>query len=200
MHSSSMLSKRINVVPHQYTWMTHNLSAEQQSPYISRLGQRVFLVFCMPVLVGGCYKMSSVMPFSFNVVELYAVTINEKLWARTREVCRALTYEKAARQIVRHQCTRENFQHGHQLVVLSTVSTTINWPRNLQKLYLYINEEGMNKLFFPVNSPRQKKKNIRRYCWNVVFPYVWQQLTKKMKKDYQQAIKEKDAALAHRDN
>ena len=34
----------------------------------------------------------------------------------------------------------------------------------------------------------------------MVFPYVWQQLTKKMKKDYQQAIKEKDAALAHRDN
>ena len=38
--------------------------------------------------------MSSVMPFSFNAVELYIVTINEKPWTRAREVCKALRYEK----------------------------------------------------------------------------------------------------------
>ena len=38
-------------------------------------------------------KMSSVMPFVFNAVELCVVTINEKPWVRSREVCRALEYD-----------------------------------------------------------------------------------------------------------
>ena len=41
--------------------------------------------------------MSSVIPFSFNAVDLCVVTINKKHWARAREVCKALGYEKAAR-------------------------------------------------------------------------------------------------------
>ena len=44
-------------------------------------------------------KMSSVMPFSFNVVELCVVTINEKPWTRAREVCRALGYGKATKAV-----------------------------------------------------------------------------------------------------
>ena len=38
-------------------------------------------------------KMSCVMPFSFNAVELCVVTINEKPWTRAGEVCMALRYE-----------------------------------------------------------------------------------------------------------
>ena len=38
--------------------------------------------------------MSSVMPFTFNAVELCVVTINEKPWTRTRKVCKALEYQK----------------------------------------------------------------------------------------------------------
>ena len=38
--------------------------------------------------------MSSVVPFSFNAVELCVVTINKKPWPRAREVCKALRYEK----------------------------------------------------------------------------------------------------------
>ena len=34
------------------------------------------------------------MPFTFNAVELYVVTINEKPWAHARELCRALEYDK----------------------------------------------------------------------------------------------------------
>ena len=40
------------------------------------------------------YKMSSVMPFAFNAVELYVVAINEKPWTRAKEICRALEYQK----------------------------------------------------------------------------------------------------------
>ena len=39
-------------------------------------------------------KMSSVMPFSFNAVELCFVTINEKSWTRVMEVCKALEYNQ----------------------------------------------------------------------------------------------------------
>ena len=35
-------------------------------------------------------KMSSVIPFVFNAVNLYVVTINEQPWTRARVVCRAL--------------------------------------------------------------------------------------------------------------
>ena len=39
--------------------------------------------------------MSSVMTLVFNAVELYVVTIDEKPWARAREVRKALEYGKA---------------------------------------------------------------------------------------------------------
>ena len=39
-------------------------------------------------------KMSSVMSFTFNAVELCVVNIDEKPWARAKEVCRALKYNK----------------------------------------------------------------------------------------------------------
>ena len=91
-------------------------------------------------------KMSSIMPFTFNAVELRVVTINEKPLTRAREVCKALSYKKAARRVVRHHCTRENIQHKHQMAVVLTVGTTVNCPRDSQKLDLYINEEGMYEL------------------------------------------------------
>ena len=58
-------------------------------------------------------KMSFVMPFTFNTVELCVVTINEKSWTRAREVCRTLEYGKAtkAADIVKHLCSRENYAH-----------------------------------------------------------------------------------------
>ena len=56
-------------------------------------------------------KMSSVMPFTFNAVELCIVTINEKPWTSAREVCQVLKYGKAtkAADIVKQFCSRENY-------------------------------------------------------------------------------------------
>ena len=34
------------------------------------------------------------MSCSFNAVDFYVVTINGKSWARTKEVCKALQYNK----------------------------------------------------------------------------------------------------------
>ena len=48
----------------------------------------------------------------------------------------------------------------------------------------------MYELVFGSQQP--KTKEFRKHCCNVMFPHVRQQLTNKMKEEYQQAIKEKD--------
>ena len=53
--------------------------------------------------------MFSVMPFTFHAVELYVVTINERPWARTREVCKALEYHKKTADLIITFCNQENY-------------------------------------------------------------------------------------------
>ena len=52
--------------------------------------------------------MSSVMPFTFNAVELYVVTINEKPKTRAREVCKTLEYNKKTADLIKAFCSLEN--------------------------------------------------------------------------------------------
>ena len=55
--------------------------------------------------------MSSVMPFSFNAVELCVVIINEKPSVRARKVYRALEYDAKTSKtasIIKVQCSQEN--------------------------------------------------------------------------------------------
>ena len=60
-------------------------------------------------------KMSSVMPFAFNAVELYVVTVNGKHWTRAKEVCKALEYNKKTAHVIRAHCSRENYAHKYDL-------------------------------------------------------------------------------------
>ena len=57
--------------------------------------------------------MSSVIPFTFNAVELYVVIINEKSWTHAKEVCRTLEYNKKTSDIVKAFCSRENYTQKH---------------------------------------------------------------------------------------
>ena len=141
-------------------------------------------------------KMSSVKPFSFNAVELCVVTINEKAWTRVREVCRALEFGKAtkAADIVKHLCSRENYAHKWQLTELFFETNSMDWPKDSRKDDYYINEEGMYEIVFSRQQP--KAKDFRRHYCNMLLPHVRQQLTNRMKEDHQQAIEEKDAAIA----
>ena len=109
------------------------------------------------------------MPFAFNAVELYVVTINKKPWTRVKEVCRALEYGKATKtaDVVRHLCSRENYTYD-----------------------IYTNEEGMYELLFSSQQP--KAKAFRKHCCNVLFPHVRQQLTNKLQEEHQQAITDHD--------
>ena len=63
-------------------------------------------------------KMSSVMPFTFNAIELCMVTINARLWTSAKEVCRALKYGKATKSadIVKHLYSKENYTQKCQLI------------------------------------------------------------------------------------
>ena len=80
-------------------------------------------------------KMSSVIPFAFNAVELCAVTINQKPWTRAREVCKVLEYGKATKSadIVKHLCSKENYAHKWQLTELVSETNFLNWQRDSRK-------------------------------------------------------------------
>ena len=94
--------------------------------------------------------MSSVMPFTFNAVELCVVTINEKSWTHAKEVRRAVEYGKAPKSadIVKDLCSKENDAHKWLLIGFVSETKTINWITDSKKYDIYINEEGMYDLVF----------------------------------------------------
>ena len=96
--------------------------------------------------------MSSVMPFTFNEVELKVVTINDKPW--TKEVCKALEYNKKTAHVVRAHCSRENFTHKWQLSGVPAAGTPVDWPKDSQKYDIYINEEGMYEIVLKSKQPK----------------------------------------------
>ena len=137
--------------------------------------------------------MSSVMPFAFNAVELYVVTVNGKPWTRAKEVCRALKYNKKTANIIRAHCTRENYAQKYDLTSVTAAVTLVNWPKDSQKYDLYINEEGMYEVLFGSQQPLAKK--FRKHCCNVMFPHIRKQLVDKMQEDHQKAIEERDTRI-----
>ena len=80
---------------------------------------------------------------------MYVVSINEKLWTRAREVCKALEYNKKTTDVVRHHCSRENYAHKWKLTGFISETKPVDWPKYSRKDDYYINEEGMYiELFF----------------------------------------------------
>ena len=97
-------------------------------------------------------KISSSVPFTFPAVEFQTASFNDKPWTHAREVCRVLVYENVARQVISITVTAKMYGININLEVEPTVDTTINWLRDSEKLYLYINEEGVHELLFLVNN------------------------------------------------
>ena len=124
------------------------------------------------------------MPFSFNVVGLCVVTINEKPWTRAKEACRALEYGKATKttHVIKAHVSPENYAQKYQMSRVHAAATPINWPKASQKYDIYIREEGMYELIFGSQQP--KAKDFRKHCCNVMFPQIRQQLTNKMKEEH----------------
>ena len=118
------------------------------------------------------------MQFIFNVVGLCVVTINENPWVCTREVCRALKYNKNTVNIVKNHCSKENYAQKYQMSGVTAVVTPVDWPKDSQKFDIYINQEGMYELLFSSQQP--KAKDFRRHCCNVMLPQFRQQLSDKL--------------------
>ena len=133
-------------------------------------------------------KMSSVMPFSFNTVELCVVTINEKSWTRANEACGALGYNKKTAHVIKGHVSPENYAQKYQMSSVPAAVTPISWPKDSQKYET--NEKGMYEMLFSSQQP--KAKNFRRHCFNVLFPHVRKQLTNKILGEHQQAITDRE--------
>ena len=144
--------------------------------------------------------MSSVIPFTFNKIASFTVTVDGKPWTRAREVSSALEYGEKSKTttIVKHRCSKENFAQKYQMSSVHAVCTLVDWPKDSQKYDIYINKEGIYELL--ISSQQSKAKNFRKHCCNVMFPHIRQQLTDKMVDDlrheHQHIIEEKDAVLA----
>ena len=123
------------------------------------------------------------MPFAFNVVELYVVTINKKPCVGAKEVCRALEYNKKTAYLIKAFCSRENYDQKHRLIKLPAAGNFMDWPRDSRKDDYYISEEGIHEMLFSSQQP--KAKDFRRHCCNVLFPQIRRQLTNKMKEEHQ---------------
>ena len=73
------------------------------------------------------------MPFTFNVVELCVVTINEKTWTRAKGVCKALQYNKITADIIKAFCSKELFAHKYQLSKFTVTGNFVDWPKDSRK-------------------------------------------------------------------
>ena len=98
------------------------------------------------------------MPFTFNAVDFCVVTIDEKPWTLTREVCRALEYSTAtkAADVVRHLCSKTNYAHKWQLTRLVSKTKPVQWPIDSQKYDICTDEEGMYEIVFSSQQPKKK--------------------------------------------
>ena len=135
--------------------------------------------------------MSSVMPFAFNAVELYVVTVNGKHWTRAKEVYKAWEYKKGkARDALKKHVSIENKQHKNVLQSRAMAARPMSWLKDSQRYDLYINEEGMYEVLF--GSQQQKAKAFRKYCCNEMFPRIRKQLVDKMQEDHQKATEDRD--------
>ena len=144
-------------------------------------------------------KMSSAIPFTFNNIALFTVTVEGKPWTRDKEVCKAREYQKGrARDVLKKHVSIGNKQHKHELEGPADLEHPLEWPKNSQPDEYYINEEGMHELAFGTQQPRAKA--FRKHCCNVMFPHIRHQLINKMVNDlrhgHQLAIEEHEQAIA----
>ena len=132
--------------------------------------------------------MTSIVPFKFNNVQLFSVTVDDKVWIRAHEVSDALDYKKGRnRDALKKHVSIENKLHRFELEGRAKSARPFKWPKNSQPDEYYINEEGMYELLFKSQQP--KAKEFRKYCCNEMFPKIRNQLL-------YQRIEEKNMQLA----
>ena len=100
---------------------------------------------------------------------------------------------KPTADLIKAFSDRENYAQKYQLIKFLPVDNFVNWFKDSRKDDYYSNEEGLYELISASQQP--KANDFRKHCCNVMFPHIWQEITKKIEKDYQEATEEKNAAL-----
>ena len=139
----------------------------------------------------------SLVPFTFENVELKVVAINGKPWTRAKEVYKALEYSRSINHVIKDHCSRENYAHKYDLSKWSAADHLLNWPSDSRKNDYYLNEEWMYELLFSSRQPLAKK--LRKHCCNVMFPHIRKRLTNKMVGEHQRAIRERENVIEEKD-
>ena len=152
---------------------------------------------------------SALVPFTFNSIKLFTITINGKHWSRAKEICQSLNYTKKTPDVIVDHVSLENRVYKYQFTDFPETGKLVKWPTDSRKDEYYINEEGMYELAF--TSQQKEAKEFRKYCFNVMFPQIRQKLVdidlessnrrhqlaiEDMGREHQQAIEAKDTALA----
>ena len=58
---------------------------------------------------------SALVPFTFNSIKLFTVTINGKHWSRAKEICQSLNYTKKTPDVIVDHVSLENRAYKYQL-------------------------------------------------------------------------------------
>ena len=89
---------------------------------------------------------SALVPFTFNSIKLFTVTINGKHWSRAKEICQSLNYTKKTPDVIVDHVSLENRAYKYQLTDLPAAGKLVKWPIDSRKDEYYINEKGMHEL------------------------------------------------------
>lgn len=86
------------------------------------------------------------------------MAVNSKLWANSREVCRANDVHKTTKtaDVLMQLCFSENYTKECHLRHFISETNLLSWPKGSQKYKYYTNEEGMYELLFFSQEPKIK--------------------------------------------
>ena len=85
-------------------------------------------------------------------------------------MCAGTTVQQKTANIVKNHFSKENYAQKYQMSGVPAAVTPVDWPKDLKKFDIYINEEGMYELLFSSQQP--KAKDFRNHCCNALFPHV----------------------------
>ena len=94
---------------------------------------------------------SALVPFTFNSIKLFTVTINGKHWSRAKEICQSLNYTKKTPDVIVDHVSLENRAYKYQLTDLPAADKSVKWAIDSRKDEYYINEEGIHEIINFIN-------------------------------------------------
>ena len=94
---------------------------------------------------------SALVPFTFNSIKLFTITINDKPWTRAKEICQSLNYARNTPNIISDHISPENRAYKYQLVNLPSGGKSVKWPTDSRKDEYYINEQGIHEIINFIN-------------------------------------------------